>query len=474
MREIRNKLSKIPKGVKASIAFFVANAISAGIAYITTPLYTRLLSSTEFGQVSIYLTWKQVFGIVAMFCLSYGVFNNGMSDFPEKRDEYSFSMLILSNVITMITAGMFILLYPLVKNIIKLDIDILLLMGITFFVLPAYNFWVTRQVYELKYRYTTLWTIVTAICSPAIAMLCIFLFSENKVYARLIGAEGSLVILYVFFYIYLGKHAHWKLNTKYWKAAFLFNLPLIPHYLSTYLLNSSDKIMISYFIGDNATAYYSVAYSVAQVGIIVWSAANASLVPFTYGNCAKKKYKKIADVTQPIVLLFAVVCILIILLAPEVVAIMATKEYIEAIYVIPPVVGGVFFQVQYYMYANVVYYYKKPKYVMYGSVIATLINVALNYVFIKKFGYYAAGYTTLFSYLIQAVFDYWAMKHVVGESIYNMKFICSLSAVVLVISLVSNLLYGTIAIRYFMVLMLGVCIVLFRKKIFDIIQTLKQ
>ena len=81
----------MPQGVKASIAFFIASLITKGIGYITTPLFTRLLSAEEFGQVSVYLTWMQVFGIVAMFCLSYGVFNNGMVDFSEQRDEYSFS-----------------------------------------------------------------------------------------------------------------------------------------------------------------------------------------------------------------------------------------------------------------------------------------------------------------------------------------------------------------------------------------------
>ena len=89
------------------------------------------------------------------------------------------------------------------------------------------------------------------------------------------------------------------------------------------------------------TAYYSVAYSVAAIATIVWTAINSSLIPYTYEKCKEKDYKSIQRVTSPIIAVFAVACLFVIMLAPEVVAIMATPEYKEAIYVIPNV-GGVF------------------------------------------------------------------------------------------------------------------------------------
>ena len=436
------KLKKMPEGLKASIAFFVANIITAGIAYITTPFFTRMLSSEEFGEVSLYLTWKQVFGIIAMFCLSYGVFNNGMSDFPEKRDEYSFSMLGLSNIVTAVFAFVLFSTYPFTSSIIGLDIPLLILMVLTFLFQPAYNFWIVKQRYEYKYKFTSLWTIVSAIISPVVAMICIYFANNNKVYARLFGSELSLIVLYVFFAVHLGKKTRWHFDTSFWRQALLFNLPLIPHYLSTYLLASSDKIMISALCGKSDTAFYSVAYSVASVGTIVWSAANASLVPFTYEKCKTKKYSDISNVTIPILVLYGIVCVTIILLAPEVVSILGTSEYLHAIYVIPPVIAGIFFQVQYYMYANILYYYKKPKYVMFASVTATISNLVLNYIFIQKYGFIAAGYTTLVCYLIMAVIDYFAMKKVVGSSVYDMKKVVLFSVIAVVICLVSNVIFN--------------------------------
>ncbi len=473
MKNLLTKIKALPQGVKASVAFFFASMITSGISYLVTPLYTRLLTTDEYGQVSVFMTWLNIFGIIAMFCLSYGVFNNGMLDYPEKRDEFSFSMLILSNIITLCFTGILLCLYPLVKSYLKMELPFLILMGVIFFFQPAYSFWTSRQRYELKYKYTVIWSIISAVLSPAVAVICILTTSGSRLYARIFGAEAALIVIYIIFYIYLAIQSKGKINTGYWKAALLFNLPLIPHYLSTYLLGSSDKLMISKIVGDTATAYYSVAYSVAAIMTIVWSAINTSLIPYTYENCKKKNYQAISSVTSPILTVFAVVCVILIMLAPEVVAIMATDDYMEAIYAIPPIVGGVFFQVQYYIYANIVYYYKKPKYVMIASITATCLNLILNYIFIAKYGYLAAGYTTIFCYLVQSIIDYFAMRKVVGQRVYQMKYIGALSLAVTLIALGSNLLYRHMIVRYVIILALLIGCVLCRKQIIAMIKEVK-
>lgn len=463
-------LIEIPQGVKASIAFFAATVVTKGISYLTTPIYTRLLSSDDFGRTSVFITWLQLFGIVAMFCLSAGVFNNGMVDYPEERDEYSFSMLILSNIISIIFSIVLLLLYPFIKDVIKLEVPLVLLMLVIYLFEPAYDFWVARQRYEMKYKLVSLWAIVCAVVSPLIAIVCIIMDSQHQLYGRIFGAHLSLLIIYIGFYFYLAKKAKYRINRTYWKSALSFNLPLIPHYLSIYLLGSSDKLMISRLIGDSATAYYSVAYSVASVVMIVWTAANGSLIPYTYEKCKKKEYKSISNVTISLLWVFGVFCVLIILLAPEVVSFMATKDYKEAIYVIPPIVGGVFFQVHYFIYANILYYFKKPKCVMIGSISAMLLNIILNYIFIQQYGYIAAGYTTFICYLIQAAIDYLAMRKVVGTSIYNMKLIVLMSVLFGGSSLLCTFLYVEKLMRYLIVAMILLLGIFMRKKILNIIK----
>lgn len=471
---ILDKIQKLPKGVKASGALFIASIVTKGIAYITTPFYTRLLSAEEFGQVSVFLTWQNILGIFAMFCLMNGVFNNGMVDYPNERDSYSFSILILSNFITIVFLIVLTFCYSFFKTKVHIQLYQIILMALTFLFKPAYDFWAARQRYELKYKATVIWSVILSLASPIFAIIAISVFQDEKVRARLIAGQGVMIVIYSLFYIYLATKNKFRVDFRFWKAAFLFNLPLIPHYLSALLLNSSDRIMISMMVSDSAAAYYSVAASVASVVFIVWEAINSSLVPFTYECCKKGDYKSISKVTSLLLVLFGLACILLMLISPELVKIMATKEYAEAIYIIPPLVGGVFFQALYYVAANIIYYYKKPKYVMIASLTATILNLILNYVFIYWFGYAVAAYTTLVCYAIQASIDFMALKKVTGTFVYNMKHICWLSLSIIAASIVGGVLCRTTIIRYLIIVAFLIIIVFNKNKMFTILRKLQK
>ena len=134
-------------------------------------------------------------------------------------------------------------------------------------------------------------------------------------------------------------------------------------------------------------------------------------------------------------------------LDPEVMKILVPVSYHEGIYVIPSVVAGVYFSVMYYVFANIVYYYKKPKYVMIGSCCSAVINVILNAIFIPIFGYLAAGYTTMFAYGFQAFIDYYALRKVIGKDIYDKKFLLMTSSFVVFVAILLNYIYDKTFIR---------------------------
>lgn len=463
---------RLNKGFKASVAFFIASVITSGISYITTPVFTRLLSASDFGVASVFFTWLNLIGIVAMFSFGNGVFNNGLSDYPDKRDSFSFSILILSNLITLTCLALVLVFNRKVSGLIGLNSKYIYLMFAVYITQPAYNFWYVRQRFEYKYKASSIVSICLAIIAPVIAIVFMLLFPKFKLEARIFGAEIVSILFYIVFYFLMGTKSHWKINTRYWKYCFYFNLPLIPHYLSMYLLNSCDKLMIDHYVGSSATAYYSVAYSVAALGTIVWAAINGSLVPFTYEQCKEKKYKLINEITRPLIIIIGFVCLLIIIIAPEVVKIMATNEYTEAIVAIPPIIGGVFFQVQYYLYANVLYYYKKTRFVMYASLSAAVLNIVLNVYCINRFGYLAAGYTTLICYMVQAGLDYWAMKTIVDYDIYDMKTISILSLMIIAFSIVGPFIYSIPYLRLIAFIVIILIVIIKRAYVIDGLKTI--
>ena len=229
---ILNKLRAMPQGAKSSAALIAAQVVSMGISYITVPLFTRLLTTDEYGQVNVFMSWVSLFGIVAMF----GVFNNGMVDYPDKRDEFSLSLLALSNIITVAFFAVLFSLYPFVKDWLDLDWKLILLMSLIFLFQPAYSFWSARQRYELKYKALFITSVLFTVLTPAVALLCVVNTSRSRAIARIYGMECTSIAIYIVFYALLFLKGKRKVTTKYWKGAFFSICLCCPiSFLFTYL-----------------------------------------------------------------------------------------------------------------------------------------------------------------------------------------------------------------------------------------------
>lgn len=439
--------------VKASIVLMLTQMIQKGLSTIVSPIYTRLLTTSEYGQTSLFFSWYEILVIFTGLCLSKGVFNNGMMDYKEDRDTYTLSMYLLT-FISATTIGVVIVLFcKYIWNFINLPISLIAYMFLLLAFEAAMSLWTVRQRFEYKYKATAIVTLLISILSPICGVLGIMLFDTHKVYARIICARNIFLIGYFMILGYLIIKAKGKIKISYWKYALAFNLPIIPHYLSLHILTHMDRIMIASIVGTASAGIYSIAYSGASTVLLFWQSINASLIPWTYEKCKENKYSAIADLTKVLLTGFGTICIVFMFLAPEVMKILAPASYQRGIYVIPAVIAGVFYSSLYYIFANIVYYYKKPKYVMFGSCCSAIVNVFLNLLLIPVFGYLAAGYTTMVSYMLQTIIDYIAMKKILKRDIYDMHFIIVVSILVLFTAILLNFIYSYFSIRISLLLL---------------------
>lgn len=259
-------------------------------------------------------------------------------------------------------------------------------------------------------------------------------------------------------------------SRKYWKYALKFNIPLLPHYLSLTLLSSSDRIMIGRMVGDEQAGIYNLAYSVSLIMTMFNTALLQTIEPWIYRKLKENRPKDIAHVAYPSFVIIAAVNILLIMFAPEVIAIFAPVEYQEAIWIIPSVALSVFFMFLYTFFATFEFYYEKTNYIAFATVIGAILNIVLNYIFINIFGYMAAGYTTLFSYILFAVMHYYFMskickQYLKGVHPYNLKLIIGISCLSLIIGFGFMITYNNIVLRYSVILVLLVIGIVMRRRI---------
>lgn len=110
---------------------------------------------------------------------------------------------------------------------------------------------------------------------------------------------------------------------------------------------------------------------------------------------------------------------------------------------------------------------------MIASIMAAGLNVVLNVVFIKLFGYHAAAYTTLFCYLLYTVFHYLNMKKIEKNKVYDIRFISGVSAVLIGCAVLSPLIYDYFIIRYLVLICALAIICMKRRNIIDILKKLR-
>ena len=131
------------------------------------------------------------------------------------------------------------------------------------------------------------------------------------------------------------------LNKNFWRFALSFNIPLIPYYLSQVLFNQSARIMISNMVGLDEAGFYALAQNLALILTFVLNAINDSYVPWFYGKIKEGKEQENRPIATGIAILMAFLLMGIISLAPEFILVMAGSDYMDAVWIVPPVTMSV-------------------------------------------------------------------------------------------------------------------------------------
>lgn len=473
-----NKLLKTWLGlsieVRTSIAIMTASFFQSGMKLLFVPVFTRLMSPTEYGIVTVFESIQTTLGTITMLSLWTSVYNRGMQEFKTDRNCFTASLLFLGNLFTLTVGIVFLALHRYITPYFSLSGVLWLIMFANFLFLPAYNFWIARQKFEYQYRKMLIVTVLINIFSPIFAVCMILSPAQDKALARILGMEAVLMAAYIPLFLLHYKKSHWEVKKIYILYGLKFNLPLIPHYASQQILSSCDRIMISHIINEASAGIYGLSYQIAAVVHVIWSSINAVLVPWEYDKIEKGRLSAIRQLTRNLVAAYAAVCVGIMFVAPEAVRLFAPSSYYEGIYVMAPVVAGSFFSGLYSLFAILEFYYKKTVYVMVASSTAAILNIILNAFFIPLFGYRAAAYTTLACYCIYALMHAINLKRLKIAHYYDMKTIAGISAGVILISVIVVQTYDGFLLRYSLLSVL-LCIAYIRRDvILQAIKTLRR
>ena len=471
--------NKMSTPAKAGMWFTICGFLQRGISFLTTPVFTRILTTEQYGIVSVYNTWVELISILCTLNLFYGGFNNGMRDYKDRRDEY---VSAVQGLITAVTVCWVVIYFVSCSfwKLLEMPFPIVLIMFLQIIASAALSLWAARERFEFRYKNLVIVTVANILLGAVIPIIAIVLSApENGANARIIAHAISVILVCGCIYIHNIRKGKVFYSKEIWKVAFFFNLPLLPHYLSTMILNHSDRIMISKMVGSSEAAIYSVAYSAAMVLNILATSINQSFAPWIYGEIDRKEYGRIAKVGNAMFAAIALILMMLIAFAPEAIAVFAGSKYTEAVKIVPSVASSLYFIFMYQIFANVEFYYKRNKFIAYASMSGAALNLILNYFGIKLFGYIAPGYTTLICYIVFGVAHYLFMKQICKEELdgiklFDSKTIFAMAIGLTLFSVLMVFLYLYTIVRYVILAAIIIAIAANRNKLIKYLKIFKN
>ncbi|MBR2523968.1 MAG: oligosaccharide flippase family protein [Clostridiales bacterium] len=446
------------------------------VSMITTPVFTRLMTTDEYGRLGSFYSWHGILSIVISLFLYYGVHPQGLVKFSERREEFTSSLLGLSTAMVTFWTVIYLLFRDFWNDIFSLTTTQVLLLMVLIWTASVFNLWANHKRVTYSYRPLVAVTLIASLSRPAVEIVFVF-YADDKVTARILGWVIAELAIYSWMMVYHMSKGKKFFSAYFWKYALIFNLPLVPHYLSQMVLNRADLIMIKKMVGDSEAGIYNLAYVLAAIFTFFNAALIQTVSPWMYGKIKEKDYKGFAPICYSTFIMVAVINLLLITGAPEIIAIFAPETYSDAVMIVTPVALSVLFQYAYEFFSLYALYYEKTRTVMVLSTLVAVSNVVLNFLLIPRFGYVAAGYTTLFCYAVFALVHYCLMRKICRDCCggiypYDTRIIILISGLFIAAGFAVSLTYPYPFVRYGILAAVMVAALIMRRTIVSSIKSL--
>ena len=433
--------------LKSGVWYVLGNFLTKAAGFITTPIFTRILTVGEVGAFSNLLSWVDVLIIITTLNLPSAI-SIARFDYRNSLNKFICSNLVLGSIWTFLVyflCSVFKEEFLFFTGFSELEFEIVFFYLLVY---PAFQMFLINARINYKYKTAVALSLISASVSTFLSLFCVLLF-QNKLLGRELGYFLPLIFLNLIIYSYFivkGK----SFSFAYCLYALRVSIPLVWHSLAGNVLGSSDKVMIRYFCGNDAVALYSIAYYCALILSVFWTAINNAWSPWAYEKMHEGNIIELKKNSRPLISMMFFVVFIFLLFAPELLFIMGGEKYFYAINVIPPVMISCVFQAIYSLYVNIEFYHKKQSFIAVGTAIAAFINIVLNYIFIPVFGYVAAAYTTLVGYAVLFFVHFGFVKHMHKDNWYDTRFNFSILYLSVILMVLMLLVYKAPLLRYFL------------------------
>lgn len=406
-------MSKEKVLIKNTLIVTLGKICTQFISFFLLPLYTALLTTQEYGTVDLLNTLINLIIPILILRIDQGVFRF-LIDVRDNENEkkkiittiiyFTFAQIILYTAIFMIISNWVNNEYKyfLATNLIANTIAMVLLQ-------------ISRGIGDnTKYTIGSFITGVVTVILNVVFIAGLRMGAYGMLTASLIA--NIMTIIYLIFALKIHSYVKKEYYDKQaLKNIVKYSIPLIPNAISWWVVNSSDKVIITYFMGVGANGVFSAANKFSGVINTIYGVFNLTWTESAAVNIEKEGrdefFNKILDF---VIRIFGCICLGIIAFMPFIFSIMINEKFGEAYWQIPILMIATIFSVLVSFVGSIYVAKKLTKEIAKISIFSAIINIIANISLIKFIGLYAGSISTLLAYFVMFMYRYFDSKKYVS------------------------------------------------------------
>lgn len=409
---------------KHTIIYGMGDVIIKAIAFLLIPLYTRHLTTMDYGELSL----LQAIEIALPIILSFG-FNSAILKVFHDYDTQVEKKEVIS------TALLFIFL-------IALPICLLLIHNASFFArligfksiddATLYLQFIFISVFFSLFRLIALsvmrayeqgilYSIINIVNFTLLVSLNIYnvAFLEKKILGIVQSSAMTSFLIFLLIAIVLFRRIKFSFSKQKLKELFNFGLPLVPGGLAAWTLTLADRYLLKFLSTSEQVGLYEIGYKFGMIlNMLLIHPFRTAWLPFMFSIQKENRAKRIYSVVLTYYLCLATFIWLgISILAREVVILTTTEKFFPGYQAIPLIaLANLFYGIYYTVDVGVLVRSKTGAYASITG-IGALLDIGLAFLLIPDYGIIGAAVAKVLSYSTLAI-----LMYIVAQRLYPIKY----------------------------------------------------
>ena len=384
----------------------LANLVVSVTPIILLPILTKILTIQEYGVWSLIVVTA---GLVPML-VTLGLQTSMMRFLApiKNKDDiregyYSIALVVLG---ADLVASLFLLLFgqSIATNLLGNNSTVALLLPLITFA-ASYN--VVPQTYFRTFQQAKRYSIVLLLQTFVfVALVAAFVVFGLGLAGASLGYLVALLLtaLISTYYVLRDIGAKWPRFTQL-KAYLKYGLPLVPGFLSTWVLNVSDRYIITFFLGVAWVGYYSPGYQLGNLITLLAMPFSILLPTAIYEHYDANRIVEVKTILRYSIKYFIAAAVpaafIFSILSEQILTLLSSPEIAANGYLITPFTA--FSSVLFGLFSIIVVvltFEKKTTIIGIVWILAAVLNIGLNLILVPYFGILAAALTTALGYSV--------------------------------------------------------------------------